>query len=349
MSGPACASKMLAKVRPYATSRRRPQTKCRNNCCVPVCAVSTGHGRDEKDTTGDGTLKPWRAMSRRALSCAATSAALLLLRPAEDAADANPVEDDLELVRERAISDIELVDEELLKREKIAKEEFEYRRSVAEAEAQASSVGKLCATPFGGITQLVALTGAVVSGVSARNRKRELEVMNEKLRQINMSLREQARGGMTYAPGLVYAPPQRPVETAEDDKSTEVPQGPICDLGEVRQLLKEGKQLIKQGNGAEAASLFKKALVLTKQQGDKVQERRAVRGLAAAKRLQGDLNGAIDYLKRVLSISEEMNEFTGDMDALGTIADIYTEKGDLEKAAEYYDKYLDLLTTATSE
>lgn len=135
----------------------------------------------------------------------------------------------------------------------------------------------------------------------------------------------------------------------QDDKSTEVPQGPICDLGEVRQLLKEGKQLIKQGNGAEAASLFKKALVLTKQQGDKVQERRAVRGLAAAKRLQGDLNGAIDYLKRVLSISEEMNEFTGDMDALGTIADIYTEKGDLEKAAEYYDKYLDLLTTATSE
>ena len=32
--------------------------------------------------------------------------------------------------------------------------------------------------------------------------------MNEKLRQINLSLREQARGGITYAPGLVYAPPR---------------------------------------------------------------------------------------------------------------------------------------------
>ena len=113
--------------------------------------------------------------------------------------------------------------------------------------------------------------------------------------------------------------------------------------------MREGKRLLKEENGAEAASLFKKALVLTKQQGDKVQERRAVRGLAAAKRQQGDLKAAIDNLLRVLAISQEMNENTGDMDALGTIADIYAEQGDLEEAAKYYDRYLDLLTTATSE
>ena len=43
--------------------------------------------------------------------------------------------------------------------------------------------------------------GALVGGVSARQRKVELEEVNEKLRQINISLRQQARAGVTYAPG----------------------------------------------------------------------------------------------------------------------------------------------------
>jgi hypothetical protein len=35
-----------------------------------------------------------------------------------------------------------------------------------------------------------------------------------------------------------------------------------------------------------------------------------------------------------------MAEFTGDADALGTIADCYTELGDFELAAANYDKYI---------
>jgi hypothetical protein len=43
-------------------------------------------------------------------------------------------------------------------------------------------------------------------GISARQRKNELERLNEQLRKINMSLRQQARAGTVYAPGLNYAP-----------------------------------------------------------------------------------------------------------------------------------------------
>ncbi len=33
----------------------------------------------------------------------------------------------------------------------------------------------------------------------------------------------------------------------------------------------------------------------------------------------------------------------GDADAYGTIADCYTDLGDFDKAAEYYDKYIDTM------
>ncbi len=78
-------------------------------------------------------------------------------------------------------------------------------RTEAEADASRSAAGKLCATPYGidvvGITEAIALLGATVGGVSARQRKVELEEVNEKLRAINISLRQQARAGVVYAPG----------------------------------------------------------------------------------------------------------------------------------------------------
>ncbi len=68
-----------------------------------------------------------------------------------------------------------------------------------------AQAGKLCATPFGidvvGITELVALIGALVGGITARRRKEEVERLNEQLRSINLSLRQQARAGTVYAPG----------------------------------------------------------------------------------------------------------------------------------------------------
>lgn len=275
-----------------------------------------------------------------------------------------------------------------------ARQEIERERQLLESEAEKSQVGKLCATPFGidivGITEFVALVGALVGGITARQRKAELERLNEQLRKINMSLRQQARAGTVYAPGLSYAPPTAPsngssngngmppatvtlpavkatvtvpanLPTASTSSSRDVATAaaaaaaaPVAartllsmeeeemtsDQIQCRDALRAGKRFLKEANGSAAMVRFEKALMLSKAISDKVQERRATRGLAAAARLQGQFRPAIKYLERVLEISRDMGEYTGDADAYGTIADCYTDLDMFEQAAEYYDKYI---------
>ena len=52
-----------------------------------------------------------------------------------------------------------------------ARQELDRARAELEAEGRETQYGKLCATPFGvdvvGITELIALTGALVGGMSA--------------------------------------------------------------------------------------------------------------------------------------------------------------------------------------
>ena len=74
--------------------------------------------------------------------------------------------------------------------------------------------------------------------------------------------------------------------------------------------------------------------------GDGVLQRRAMRGMAASSRMQGNSQSAIKYLKQVLQLSQEMGEYTGDADAYGSIADIYADLGDFDAAATYYDQYI---------
>ena len=72
--------------------------------------------------------------------------------------------------------------------------------------------GKLCGTPFGidivGITVSILSIGALVGGIVARQRKEEVEKLNEQLRKINLQLRQQARAGTIYAPGGIRNPSQ---------------------------------------------------------------------------------------------------------------------------------------------
>ena len=256
------------------------------------------------------------------------------------------------------------------------------------ARLTADGNGLLCATPFGvdvvGITEAIALVGALVGGVSARQRKQELEEVNDKLRQINLNLRQQARSGTVYAPGLNYVPPvelkpeQRglrpspgdfpPSEAAEEAAAgaaaaaaASAPQAPVDVETEIRQCLRDGRNKLKEssskaaretassaGGGTTVASaanttamvLFKKALLLSKQHKSPILERRARRGLAVARRQHGDRKGAVVDLLAVLEISDRIGEHTGDTDALGAIADLYTEQGDLENAGRYYDRYI---------
>lgn len=60
---------------------------------------------------------------------------------------------------------------------------------------------------------------------------------------------------------------------------------------------------------------------------------------------QGQLRAAVQHLTRVLEISKEMDDHVGDADAYGTIADIYTEMGQFDTAAQFYDKYIERMTT----
>ena len=53
----------------------------------------------------------------------------------------------------------------------------------------------------------------------ARQRKNEVEELNERLRKINLSLRQQARVSTMYAPGLTYAP--RDVDTTPSQDQPE--------------------------------------------------------------------------------------------------------------------------------
>lgn len=64
--------------------------------------------------------------------------------------------------------------------------------------------------------------------------------------------------------------------------------------------------------------------------------------------IQGQHKAAIQHLLRVLEISKEMDDFVGDADAYGTIADIYTEMGNFDTAAQYYDRYIERMDTEGS-
>jgi tetratricopeptide (TPR) repeat protein len=115
---------------------------------------------------------------------------------------------------------------------------------------------------------------------------------------------------------------------------------------ELKRALRDGRALLKEETEPafkRSLELFEKALTLARMVGDTTQTRRATRGLAASKRGLGDRKGAIKNLKEVLEMRQLVGDAAGDTDALGAIADIYTELGDLENAGKYYDLYLDAL------
>ncbi|KAK9800908.1 hypothetical protein WJX73_009849 [Symbiochloris irregularis] len=257
------------------------------------------------------------------------------------------------------------------------RDELKRARSELEKEGRATQYGKLCATPFGidvvGITELIALTGAIIGGVTSKQRKDEVEALNDQLRKINLNLRQQARVSTIYTPGLNFAQRNQPstdsftlppgmgngqsapangesaaVAVAPQPRNVLLSMDEDEQSPEVRQCvsaLREGKRLLREKQGASAMVRFEKAHMLAKGAKEALYERRSVRGLAAAARLQGQHKTAIQHLKRVLEISKTMGDHVGDADAYGTIADIYTDIGQFEKAAKYYDRYIETMNS----
>lgn len=83
--------------------------------------------------------------------------------------------------------------------------------------------------------------------------------------------------------------------------------------------------------------------------------RKAHRGIGAALERMGHFEEALQSMELVLSLSVDHDDHAGETDALGVIADIYTDMDKLEEAAQYYDRYFNSLqeedarTQATGE
>jgi tetratricopeptide (TPR) repeat protein len=254
------------------------------------------------------------------------------------------------------------------------------------ARAQVANGNTLCVTPFGvdvvGITQTVALVGAIGAGLTSNARKAEIAELNEKLRAVNSTLRAQIRqpapaanasgvyqdGGVAVnratiaddgLPSVTSGGPMDSMDLEEEAaaaaRAAAEASGAVTDQrdpaesatdAELKRALRDGRALLKEETEPafkRSLELFEKALTLARMVGDTTQTRRATRGLAASKRGLGDGKGAIKNLKEVLEMRPLVGDAAGDTDALGAIADIYTELGDLENAGKYYDLYLDAL------
>ncbi|KAL5539351.1 hypothetical protein UlMin_044410 [Ulmus minor] len=180
----------------------------------------------------------------------------------------------------------------------------------------------------------VALIGATVGGLLARQRKGELQRVNEQLRQINVALRRQAKIE-SYAPNLSYAPVGGRIP------ETEVIVDPR--KHELISRLKAGKNFLRNSEPDKAFEEFKTALDLSQNLKDPIEEKKAARGLGASLQRLGKYREAIKYHSMVLDISEREKEDSGSTEAYGAIADCYTEIGDLERAGKFYDKYISRL------
>jgi len=254
-----------------------------------------------------------------------------------------------------------------VKAENEAKETLGALQRSYEDGAKLTQEGKLCATPFGvdvvGITELIALTGALVSGISSRKRKEELQRVNEQLRKINFALRKQARiggsrnpsvsSGMLFNPDLNYAYPKPPPAVSRERPAELSSQINITALSEPERqcviALKEGKQLLKS-NVRSASVRFKKALIISHQLKDTDLERKAARGLGACFQRQFMYDDAIKYYLKAEKLTEKRGDaIEYDMrDLYNAIADVYADMGDTDKALDYYDKYLAVIGTDTA-
>jgi hypothetical protein len=227
--------------------------------------------------------------------------------------------------------------------------------------------------------QTVGFVGSLVAGLNARDRKKEVESLNVRLVAVNKQLREQARVAQAGA----YAPSPPSGAAASNGASASAgaaPSGAADDSSpaaqEVIATLRTGKSMLKMRDGKAARGHFERALFLTRAPSSGLEtpwkaERKALRGLGAACSLLKEHDAALGFMREVLAMSERMGDNTGVADAMGVIADIYTgacadseksvfralrcvltrlflrwpvaDKGDLDKAGHWYDKYINAM------
>lgn len=183
------------------------------------------------------------------------------------------------------------------------------------------------------VGQWVALVGAAVGGWTARQRSMEVEDLNAKIVETNRSMRKQMNRDVEC--GLPLSEAQLSEDTGEECESL--------------QLLKQGKRQLKERKAVEARASFDSALASIEHEAEKLDEpwraeRKARRGLGAAYLQMKDFPEAETNLLRVVELCEhnltDGSERPELADAYGVLADMYTEWGRLDQAAEIYDKMI---------
>jgi tetratricopeptide (TPR) repeat protein len=61
---------------------------------------------------------------------------------------------------------------------------------------------------------------------------------------------------------------------------------------------------------------------------------------ARAHKLLKAPDAAVKDLNEALAISKELDEYSGDVDTLGALADLYVDLDDLERASKLYDQII---------
>ena len=98
------------------------------------------------------------------------------------------------------------------------------------------------------------------------------------------------------------------------------------------------KKALRGGQPDDAITLLKKGLVLAESSSNQAAKRAALLAMAVAHEQQGRLDTALELLFQAAGTNLELEESAGSHDVYGLIADIYTEQGEYEQAAVFYDK-----------
>eukprot|EP01025_Chloroclados_australasicus_P060921 TRINITY_DN7894_c0_g1_i4.p1 TRINITY_DN7894_c0_g1~~TRINITY_DN7894_c0_g1_i4.p1 ORF type:complete len:163 (-),score=29.38 TRINITY_DN7894_c0_g1_i4:306-794(-) len=109
---------------------------------------------------------------------------------------------------------------------------------------------------------------------------------------------------------------------------------------EVSKRLYDAKEALRTDQLDNAITACEAALGLTSEIGDKRAERSVLRTKAKALKAGARYKEAVRVLQQALEISEGLEEYSGDVDTLGSLADVYVELGDFEKARDIYDEVI---------
>jgi CHAT domain-containing protein/predicted negative regulator of RcsB-dependent stress response len=107
-----------------------------------------------------------------------------------------------------------------------------------------------------------------------------------------------------------------------------------------RALLAQGQQLMSRGSYQRAVDIYKLALEIAEQAGDKGAAAVALRGIGNAHLSQGDYSGALEQYRKSLRINEEIGDKNIIARSLNNIGNIHYMQGDYTEALEQHRKSL---------